>query len=74
MGDFKKLDVWKAAHMLACSVYRNTGSFPETEAYGLSDEARKIQGRLARLAHVFETEDSQSSEPAAERYGLIANS
>jgi four helix bundle protein len=41
MGDFKKLDVWQAAHSLACDVYRNTGSFPKTEAYGLTSQLRR---------------------------------
>ena len=29
MGDFKKLDVWQAARLLACDVYRDTGAFPK---------------------------------------------
>jgi four helix bundle protein len=41
MGDFKKLDVWQAAHSLACEVYRNTGTFPKTETYGLTAQLRR---------------------------------
>jgi four helix bundle protein len=41
MGDFKKLDVWQAAHLLACQVYRATGSFPKTETYGLTSQLRR---------------------------------
>ena len=46
MGDFKKLDVWKAAHALACSVYRYTGSFPKTEAYGLASQLRRAAASI----------------------------
>jgi four helix bundle protein len=41
MGDFKKLDVWQVAHSLACDVYRDTGTFPKTEAYGLTGQLRR---------------------------------
>jgi four helix bundle protein len=41
MGDFKKLEVWQAAHSLVCEVYRKTGSFPKTEAYGLTAQLRR---------------------------------
>jgi four helix bundle protein len=40
MGDFKKLEVWQAAHSLACEVYRSTGTFPKSEAYGLTAQLR----------------------------------
>ncbi len=41
MGDFKKLDAWKAAHSLVCDIYRVTRSFPKTEAYGLPSQLRR---------------------------------
>jgi four helix bundle protein len=41
MGDFKKLDVWRAAHSLACAVYSSTVSFPKTEAFGLTSRLRR---------------------------------
>jgi four helix bundle protein len=41
MGDFKKLEVWQAAHSLACEVYTNTGAFSRTEAYGLTAQLRR---------------------------------
>jgi four helix bundle protein len=47
MGDFKKLDVWQAAHLLACEVYRNTGTFPKTEAYGLTSQLRRSAASIA---------------------------
>ena len=47
MGDFKKLDVWQAAHSLACEVYRNTGAFPKTEAYGLTSQLRRSASSIA---------------------------
>jgi four helix bundle protein len=51
MGDFKKLDVWQAAHSLACEVYRNTGTFPKTETYGLTTQLRRSAASIpANLA------------------------
>jgi four helix bundle protein len=47
MGDFKKLDVWQAAHSLACQVYRNTGAFPKTEAFGLTSQLRRSAASVA---------------------------
>jgi four helix bundle protein len=47
MGDFKKLDVWQAAHTLACEVYRETGAFPKTEAYGLTNQLRRSSASIA---------------------------
>jgi len=51
MGDFKKLKVWRAAHSLACDIYRDTRSFPKTEAYGLSSQLRRAAASIpANLA------------------------
>jgi four helix bundle protein len=47
MGDFKKLDVWQAAHSLACAVYRDTQGFPKTEAYGLTSQLRRSSASIA---------------------------
>ena len=47
MGDFKKLEVWQAAHTLACAVYTNTGTFPKTEAYGLTAQLRRSAASIA---------------------------
>jgi four helix bundle protein len=47
MGDFKKLEVWQIAHLLACDVYRNTGAFPKTEAYGLTSQLRRSAASIA---------------------------
>jgi four helix bundle protein len=47
MGDFKKLDVWRAAHSLACDVYRDTGGFPKTEVYGLTSQLRRSSASIA---------------------------
>jgi four helix bundle protein len=41
MGDFKKLDVWQAAHSLTCTVYKITESFPKAEGYGLTSQLRR---------------------------------
>jgi four helix bundle protein len=51
MGDFKKLDVWQAAHSLVCEVYRNTAQFPKAEAYGLTAQLRRSAASIpANLA------------------------
>ena len=47
MGDFKKLDVWQAAHLLVCEVYRNTRTFPKTEVYGLTSQLRRSAASVA---------------------------
>ena len=41
MGDFRKLEVWQVAHKVACEIYRETASFPKTEAYGLTSQLRR---------------------------------
>jgi four helix bundle protein len=51
MGDFRRLEVWKAAHKLACDVYRFTSKFPKTEIYGLSSQLRRAASSIpANLA------------------------
>ena len=47
MDDFKKLDVWRAAHALTCEVYRKTGTFPKAEAYGLTSQLRRSAASVA---------------------------
>jgi four helix bundle protein len=41
VGDFRKLEVWQVAHRVACEVYRETATFPKTEAYGLTAQLRR---------------------------------
>lgn len=47
MGDFKKLEVWQAAHGLTLEIYRATASFPRSEAYGLTSQMRRSAGSIA---------------------------
>jgi four helix bundle protein len=47
MGDFKKFNVWQAAHSLTCRVYRVTESFPKTEAYGITSQLRRSAASIA---------------------------
>jgi four helix bundle protein len=47
MGDFKKLEVWKVAHCLACEVYKITSSFPRAEVYGLTSQLRRSAASVA---------------------------
>jgi four helix bundle protein len=41
MGDFKRLNVWQLAHLLAEDLYRATAGFPLVERYGLSLQLRR---------------------------------
>ncbi len=41
MKDFKKLSVWRKAHLLTIGVYKATASFPQEELYGLTSQARR---------------------------------
>src|SRR5437588_7088423 len=41
MSDFKKLRVWQKAHEITLSIYRETGSFPQSELYGLVSQMRR---------------------------------
>jgi len=41
MRDFKKLNVWQKAHLLALGVYRATANFPRDELYGLTSQVRR---------------------------------
>jgi len=39
--DFRKLDVWRKAHVLALKIYRVTKGFPREEVYGLTSQLRR---------------------------------
>jgi four helix bundle protein len=41
MTDFKQLKVWKKAHEMALSTYRQTATFPKEEMYGLTSQLRR---------------------------------
>ncbi len=41
MQDFRSLDVWKAAHDLALSIYKTTNGFPTDERFGLTPQLRR---------------------------------
>lgn len=41
MQDYRKLSVWKKAHLLAISVYEATKAFPKDELYGLTSQIRR---------------------------------
>jgi four helix bundle protein len=41
MQDFKNLNVWQKAHVLAIAVYRATSAFPREELYGLTSQTRR---------------------------------
>jgi four helix bundle protein len=39
--DFKKLNVWKNAHLLTLAVYKASSTFPKDELYGLTSQIRR---------------------------------
>ena len=41
MRDFRNLQVWEKAHILALDVYKATASFPKDEIYGLTSQIRR---------------------------------
>jgi four helix bundle protein len=41
MQDFRKLSVWKKAHILTLDLYKVTSSFPSNEIYGLTSQIRR---------------------------------
>ena len=41
MKTFRDLKVWQEAHALVKGLYRATGGFPESEAYGLRSQVRR---------------------------------
>ena len=41
MGDFTKLAVWKKAHAVTLSIYRETASWPKRELFGLISQCRR---------------------------------
>lgn len=42
MQDFKKLNVWQKAHLLAVATYHATSVFPREELYGLTSQVRRF--------------------------------
>jgi four helix bundle protein len=41
MGDFTKLSVWKKAHAVTLSIYRETATWPKHELFGLVSQSRR---------------------------------
>jgi four helix bundle protein len=51
MQDFRNLDVWQKAHLLALDVYRITRPFPTEERFGLTSQLRRASSAIpANLA------------------------
>jgi len=47
MKTHKDLDVWKKAVDLSAEVYRQTGTFPKEEVYGISSQMRRAAVSIA---------------------------
>src|SRR3954469_17550116 len=69
MGDYKKLQVWQAAHALACEIYQSTQDFPKTEAYGLTSQLRRSAASVA--ANLAEG-SGRNGDPEFSRYVRIS--
>ncbi|MFA5309818.1 MAG: four helix bundle protein [Dehalococcoidales bacterium] len=41
MQDYKKLSVWKKAHLLTLAVYKTTSAFPKEEMFTLTSQMRR---------------------------------
>jgi len=41
MSDYRRLEVWKAAHQMTLKVYKETTSFPSHEQFGLTAQLRR---------------------------------
>ena len=46
MHDFRELKVWQKAHDLTLKVYRETGTFPTDERYGLTSQVRRAAASI----------------------------
>jgi four helix bundle protein len=47
MPDFRRLNVWKAAHVLTLQIYRETAAFPQHEQFGLTNQLRRAAVSVA---------------------------
>jgi four helix bundle protein len=50
--DFRNVDVWKKAHALTLSVYRESQALPKDEAFGITVQVRRSAILIAR--HIAE--------------------
>jgi four helix bundle protein len=46
MQDFKKLNVWKKAHVLTLGIYEATKNFPQDETFGLRSKMRRASSSI----------------------------
>ncbi|MCX6546916.1 MAG: four helix bundle protein [Acidobacteria bacterium] len=47
MQDFRNLAVWREAHQLVLSIYRETSSFPSVEQFGITQQMRRSAASIA---------------------------
>jgi four helix bundle protein len=47
MKDFRDLQVWQKAHLLALASYQATGGFPKQELYGITSQIRRCAASIA---------------------------
>ena len=46
MKSYRSLSVWDKAHRLTLAIYRDTGSFPRQEVYGLTSQMRRASSSI----------------------------
>ncbi|TAN22075.1 MAG: four helix bundle protein [Acidobacteria bacterium] len=69
MQDFRKLAVWRKAHLLAVEVYRASAGFPVSERFGLTNQMRRAAVSIA--ANIAEG-CGRDSDPDMKRFLQIA--
>ncbi|NCT77044.1 MAG: four helix bundle protein [Chitinophagaceae bacterium] len=84
MQDYKKLKVWQQAHQFVLTIYKISGSFPDSERYGLQNQLRRSAYSIpaniaegcgknsgAELAHFLNTSLGSANE--VDYYLLLIN-
>jgi len=69
MGDYRKLEVWQTAHVLAREVYDATAVFPRNELFGLTSQIRRAA--VSTAANIAEG-CGRNSDPELKRFARIA--
>ena len=72
MGDFRRLAAWQKARALIKTVYTTTASFPKTELFGLTSQARRAAVSVA--ANIAEGRGKNSDKELGRYLGIALGS
>lgn len=72
LESFRDLDVWQRAHQLALAVYRMTGSYPDSEKFGLVAQMRRAVVSIA--ANIVEGFKRQGKADKLHFYNIAESS